>query len=141
VTRLRAGRSEFDFRHGQGFFRISWTIRFLGFDSRRGPGIFLFTTAFRTALGPAQFPIQWIIGAPSLGIKRPGREADHSPTSSAEIKECVELYLHSPIRFHGVVLSLKSTGTALPLPLPGIFSRYSVQTESGAQPAYYPKGN
>jgi hypothetical protein len=30
------------------------------------------------------------------GVKRPGREADHSPPSSAEVKECVELYLHSP---------------------------------------------
>jgi hypothetical protein len=25
-----------------------------------------------------------------------GREADHSPSSSAEVKEWVELYLHSP---------------------------------------------
>jgi hypothetical protein len=25
-----------------------------------------------------------------------GCEADHSPPSSAEVKECVELYLHSP---------------------------------------------
>jgi hypothetical protein len=25
-----------------------------------------------------------------------GREADHSPPSSAEVKEGVELYLHSP---------------------------------------------
>jgi hypothetical protein len=25
-----------------------------------------------------------------------GREADHSPPSSAEVKECVALYLHSP---------------------------------------------
>jgi hypothetical protein len=32
----------------------------------------------------------------SLGVKRPGREADHSPPSSAEVKECVELYNHSP---------------------------------------------
>jgi hypothetical protein len=32
-----------------------------------------------------------------------GREADHSPSSSAEVKEWVELYLHSPIRLHGVV--------------------------------------
>jgi hypothetical protein len=31
-----------------------------------------------------------------LGIKPPGREADHSPPSRAEVKECVELYLHSP---------------------------------------------
>jgi hypothetical protein len=35
-----------------------------------------------------------------------GRKADHSPPSSAEVKEWVELYLHSPIRLHGVVLSL-----------------------------------
>jgi hypothetical protein len=34
-------------------------------------------------------------GALSLGVKRPGREADHSPPSSAEVKECVVLYLHS----------------------------------------------
>jgi hypothetical protein len=31
-----------------------------------------------------------------LGVKRPGREADHSPPSSSEVKECVELYLHFP---------------------------------------------
>jgi len=29
-------------------------------------------------------------------VKRPGRDADHSPPSSAEVKECVELYIHSP---------------------------------------------
>jgi hypothetical protein len=45
-----------------------------------------------------------------------GREADHSPPSSAEVKEWVELYLHSPIRLHGVVLR-GSIGTTLPLPL------------------------
>jgi hypothetical protein len=77
----------------------------LGFDSQRGLGIFLFTTASRTSLGPTQLPIQWVPGALSLGIKRLGREADHSSQSSFEVKECVELYLHSPIRLHGVVLS------------------------------------
>jgi hypothetical protein len=40
------------------------------------------------------------------------READHSPPSSAEVKEWVELYLHSPIRLHGVVLR-GSTGTSV----------------------------
>jgi hypothetical protein len=59
-------------------------------------GIFLFTTASRTALGPTQPPIQCVPGALSLGVKRSLREADHSPPSSAEVKECVELYLHSP---------------------------------------------
>jgi hypothetical protein len=43
---------------------------------------------------PASY--QWVPGALSLGVKRPGREADHSPPSSAEVKECVELYLSSP---------------------------------------------
>jgi hypothetical protein len=71
----------------------------------RGLGIFLFTPASRTALGPIQPPIQGVPGALSLGVKRPGREPDHSPPSSAEVKEWVELYLHSPMRLHGVVLS------------------------------------
>jgi hypothetical protein len=43
-----------------------------------------------------QPPIQWVPAALSLGVKRPGRKADHSPPSSAEVKERVELYLHSP---------------------------------------------
>jgi hypothetical protein len=53
-----------------------WTIGVLGFDSRRGLGIFLFTTVSKTALGPTQPLIQWVPEALSLGIKRPGREAD-----------------------------------------------------------------
>jgi hypothetical protein len=64
-----------------------WTSGVLGFDSWWGLGIFLFTTASRTALGPTQPPIQWVLGALSLGVKRPGREADNSPPSSAEVKE------------------------------------------------------
>jgi hypothetical protein len=57
-----------------------------GLDSQQELGIFIFT-ASRQALGPTQHPIQWAQGALSLGVKRPGREADHSPTSSAEVKE------------------------------------------------------
>jgi hypothetical protein len=33
-----------------------------------------------------------------------GLEADHSSPSSAEVKEWVEMCLHSPMRLHGVVL-------------------------------------
>jgi hypothetical protein len=47
------------------------TIGVLGFDSRRGLGIFLFTTASRTSLGPTQLPIQWVPWALSPGVKRP----------------------------------------------------------------------
>jgi hypothetical protein len=35
-------------------------------------------------------------GTLSLGVKRPGREADHSHLSSAEAKVCLELYIHTP---------------------------------------------
>jgi hypothetical protein len=54
-----------------------------------GLGIFLVTAASRTALELTKPPIQCIPGAFYLGVKRPGREADHSPPSSAEVKECV----------------------------------------------------
>jgi hypothetical protein len=57
------------------------------FESRQHPGIFLFTTASRSALVPSQPPIQSVPRALSLGVKRPGREAEHSPPSSAELKE------------------------------------------------------
>jgi hypothetical protein len=41
------------------------------------------------ALGPTQPPTERVPGILSVGVKRPGREADHSPTSSADVKECV----------------------------------------------------
>jgi len=51
---------------------MGWTIGILGFDSWWGLGIFLFTTAFKTALGPTHPPVQWIPGALSLVVKGPG---------------------------------------------------------------------
>jgi hypothetical protein len=57
-----------------------------GFESRQGLGIFLFTTASRSALGPTHPPIQWLPAGLSLRVKRPGNEAYHSPPSSAEVK-------------------------------------------------------
>jgi hypothetical protein len=61
-----------------------------------GLGIFLFTIMSRMALGLTQPPVQWVPGALSLGVKWLGCEADHSPPSSAKVRECMELYLHSP---------------------------------------------
>jgi hypothetical protein len=41
----------------------------------------------RPALGPTQPPVQWVPGVLSPGVKaRPGRDADHSPPSSAEVE-------------------------------------------------------
>jgi hypothetical protein len=57
-------------------------------------GIFVFNTMSILALGPTQPPIQWVLGALSLGLKHLGCEADHSPPSNIKVK--VELYLISP---------------------------------------------
>jgi hypothetical protein len=86
-------------RHGSVGIALGYGLDVRGSRVRLlagGVGIFLFTAASRTALGPTQPPIQWVPGALSLEAKRPGREADHSPPSSAEVKECAEVYLHSP---------------------------------------------
>jgi hypothetical protein len=57
-----------------------------GFASRQGLGVFLFTTMSRPALGLTLAPVQWVPGTVSLGVKRSVCEADHSPPSSAEVK-------------------------------------------------------
>jgi hypothetical protein len=62
-----------------------------GFESQQELGIFLFTTASRPALGRTQPPIQWEEEALSQGVNRHWREADHTPPSIAEVKECLEL--------------------------------------------------
>jgi hypothetical protein len=40
----------------------------------------------RPVLGPLQPPMQWVTGALPMVVKRSGSEADHSPPSSAEVK-------------------------------------------------------
>jgi hypothetical protein len=66
---------------------LGYGLDVLGFDSRRRLGIFLFTTASRKALAPTQPPIRWVPENLSRRVKRPERQADHSPPSSAEVKE------------------------------------------------------
>jgi hypothetical protein len=56
---------------------------------------FLFSTWSRPALGFTQPPIQCVLGALSPGVKRPVREADHSPPTSAEVKQ-MWIYTSSP---------------------------------------------
>jgi len=59
----------------------------LGIESQWGRGVALPT---RPALGPTQPPVQWASGY-FRGGKRPGRDAGHPLSTSAEIKERVEL--------------------------------------------------
>jgi hypothetical protein len=65
---------------------MSWDslVGVRGFNHGRGK-IFLFSTTSRPALGPTQLPIQGVSQAPA-GEKRQQREAGHSPSSSAEVK-------------------------------------------------------
>jgi hypothetical protein len=48
--------------------------------------ISLFSIASRPPLGSTQPPIQWLPAADSPRVKQQRREADHSPISSAEVK-------------------------------------------------------
>jgi hypothetical protein len=47
----------------------------------------IFSMSSIPALGSTQPPIQWAPGAVSPGLKRPGREADHSPPTSARSRK------------------------------------------------------
>jgi hypothetical protein len=58
----------------------------------------------RTALWSTQPPLQWVPGILSLEVKRPGREAGHSPPSSAEVKNAWSYTSTPPVRLHGVGL-------------------------------------
>jgi hypothetical protein len=59
-----------------------------------------FFVSSRLALGSIKPPIQWVLGALSLGgLKRQGREADHSPPPNAEAKEAWIYKLTSPYAF------------------------------------------
>jgi len=80
-----------------------------------GLEIFQFATASRPALRPTHPPIQWVrLLFP--GVKRPEREADHSPPSSTKVKNAWSYTSTHPyvcmtwclakyrIRLHGAVL-------------------------------------
>jgi hypothetical protein len=56
---------------------------------------FLFSVSSRPALRFIQPPIQWVPVVISARVKRPRREADHSPPASAEVKK-VWIYTSNP---------------------------------------------
>jgi hypothetical protein len=70
----------------------------LGSNSDKGK-IFLFAISSGPALRPTWHPTQWVPGPLSSGVERPGREARHSPPSSAKVKNV------------GVILTLRHTSS------------------------------
>jgi len=82
VSRLRVGQPMFDSRHGL---------------------VFLLATTSRLVLGPSQPPIQ---GTPWSFIREQnGRGVKLTiHLHLAPRLKCLELYFHSPIRLHGVVI-------------------------------------
>jgi len=69
-------------------------------------GIHLFTIASRLALGQTQPPSQYVPGALSLGVKRPGCETDHQPPSSVKVKNAWS-YISTPQYALGMLSSKK----------------------------------
>jgi hypothetical protein len=63
-----------------------WTTEGLEFESRWEQEYSLFRVV-DTGSGVSQPPIQWAPGALYPGVKRQGREADHSPPATAEVKK------------------------------------------------------
>jgi hypothetical protein len=76
----------------------------VGFYSQQGQEIFLFVRTSKMALGPTKPPIQCIPGALSSGVRLPGREADDSFPSAAEVK-MMELLLHFSFPLRGMMLN------------------------------------
>jgi hypothetical protein len=74
-------------------------------SSPGGDKNFLFSMSSRSALGSTQPPIKWVQGPLSPGVKRPELEADHSPLTSAKVKNTWIYTSTPPIRLHGLVLN------------------------------------
>ena len=70
------------------------------------------TTTSRPVLEPIHLPLSWLPVVSFLGVKRPGREVDHSPPSSAAVNK-----IWSYILLH-LYAFMAWTGKAVPLPSP-----------------------
>jgi hypothetical protein len=70
-------------------------------------GVGNFSLHHRVQKGSGAHPVPHPVGtgALSLGVRWPGREADHSPPLSAKDKNAWSSTSTPPIRLHGVVVS------------------------------------
>jgi hypothetical protein len=65
----------------------------------------LFCMIMKHSLLLYEMTLQWILEALTPGVKRSERKADHSPPSSAKVKNGWSCTYTLTIRIHGVVLS------------------------------------
>jgi hypothetical protein len=66
---------------------MDWTAGRSGFNPRQGQRTFPLVSVTRPALEPTQPIVEWVCGVLSPGLMRGrGRDADHSPPSSAEVE-------------------------------------------------------
>jgi hypothetical protein len=77
-------------KRDSSFLKRVWIATSYGLDCcgsspGRGKRFSLFHS-IQAASGPIHPPIQWVPRSVSPGVKRPEREADHSPLSNAEVK-------------------------------------------------------
>jgi hypothetical protein len=109
VSRLselyRFGGTDFSFRTTE--LALGYGLDDRGSGVRFSAGAGNFSHHHRVQNGSGAYPASYsrATGALSLGVKRPERKADHSPPSSAEVKNAWNYTSTLPIRLHGVVLS------------------------------------
>jgi hypothetical protein len=90
-------------RDSSGSIKIRLLLGRQGFNSWQKQGLFLFSIP---ALGATQPPTQWVLGGLfPRGLMRLEREADHSPPSSAEVKNAWSYISTPPICLQDVVLN------------------------------------
>jgi hypothetical protein len=116
-TSVRAGR-----------LITGWTIRWLGVIPGRGWEFSSLTPCPDWLWGPHSLLTKGYQGLFSWGVKCPGHEAGHSPPSSAEVKGCMELYLHSSSMSSWYDASL-SIGATFPFTFYQHFSSSKSQTK------------
>jgi hypothetical protein len=76
----------------------------VGLIPGRGKRFLFFSVTSKPVLGPTQLLIKWLPGAVFPGVKRPGREANHSAPYNAGVKNCGSMS-PLPICLHGAVLN------------------------------------
>jgi hypothetical protein len=76
-----------------------------GLDDRRvGVRVPVRSRIFLLSKSSRPDTIPFVPGAIYPGVKRPGREVDHSPATSAEVKK-MWIYTSTPIHLYGLVLN------------------------------------